>query len=182
MTDSEDTMGAEAGPALDEAVRPGGAALEVLAVAMRLGLTSFGGPVAHLGYFREEYVNRRRWVDEPTYADVVALCQFPPGPASSQVGITLGIARAGLVIGALPFWDTLRRRPGFQASLRGINAAVVGLLLAALCQPVWTSAIGGPVDFGLALVVLGLLALWKLPPWLVVLLAAGGGAVLSALG
>src|SRR2546426_6038087 len=70
--------------------------LEVLGVAGRLGLTSFGGPVAHLGYFREEYVVRRRWVDEARYADLVALCQFLPGPASSQVGMSIGIIRAGL--------------------------------------------------------------------------------------
>jgi chromate transporter len=70
--------------------------LEVLLVFLRLGVTSFGGPVAHLGYFRAEFVERRRWLDEGAYADVVALCQFLPGPASSQVGITLGILRAGL--------------------------------------------------------------------------------------
>ncbi|MDP9373552.1 MAG: chromate efflux transporter [Chloroflexota bacterium] len=400
--------GAVAGPP------PRGSALEVLGVATRLGLTSFGGPVAHLGYFREEYVARRRWLDEQTYADLVALCQFLPGPASSQVGIAIGIARAGLpgglaawlgftlpsalalvafaygvrgvgvadagwlhglkvvavavvaqavcgmarqlcpdraratiailaalavlawptapgqiavivaaglvgwrflraegaipppharmpvgrrlgaaawvvffglllglpllrqvapapalalfdsfyrvgslvfggghvvlpllqaevvppgwltdeqfvagygaaqavpgplftfaaylgaargpepngwagaavalvaiflpsfllVIGALPFWDAVRGRPGFQAALRGINAAVVGLLLAALYTPVWTSAIAGPADFGLALAALGLLMLWRLPPWLVVLLTALGGAALAAL-
>ena len=63
---------------------------EVLFVTTRLGLTSFGGPVAHLGYFREEYVQRRKWLDEHTYADIVALCQFLPGPASSQVGIAVG--------------------------------------------------------------------------------------------
>ena len=80
-----------------------GSALEVLAVATRLGLTSFGGPVAHLGYFREEYVARRKWLDEPTYADLVALCQFLPGPASSQVGIAIGITRAGLV-GGIAAW------------------------------------------------------------------------------
>ena len=79
------------------------AALEVLAVATRLGLTSFGGPVAHLGYFRSEYVVRRRWLDEQTYADVVALCQFLPGPASSQLGIAIGTRRAGL-IGGLAAW------------------------------------------------------------------------------
>lgn len=74
----------------------GGRVLEVLAVATRLGLTSFGGPVAHLGYFRDEYVRRRRWLDEETYAGIVALCQFLPGPASSQVGLAIGILRAGL--------------------------------------------------------------------------------------
>jgi chromate transporter len=409
-------------PLLSRAVPPSrGSPLEVLGVALRLGLTSFGGPVAHIGYFRAEYVVRRGWVDEATFADLVALCQFLPGPASSKVGIGLGILRAGLlgglcawlgftlpsalaltlfafgvgalggadagvlhglkvvavavvaqavwamarslapdreratialaaavatlawptalgqvatiavaglvgwwlipragcvslgktsetsdpgatralvpfgrrlaliawglffglllglpllraavpshavelvdtfyrvgslvfggghvilpllqaevvppgwvtreqfvagygaaqavpgplftfsaylgatmapepngwvgaglalvaifvpsfllVVGSLPFWDALRSRPAFQDALRGINAAVVGLLLAALYQPVWVSAILGPTDFALALAALGLLALWKLPPWLVVLLAAGAGAL-----
>lgn len=79
--------------------RPRGSALEVLWVAGRLGLTSFGGPVAHLGFFREEYVNRRRWLSDAEYADVVALCQALPGPASSQTGIAIGILRAGLLGG-----------------------------------------------------------------------------------
>lgn len=390
------------------------AALEVLVVATRLGLTSFGGPVAHLGYFRNEYVVRRRWLDEQTYADVVALCQFLPGPASSQVGITVGIFRAGLLgglaawlgftlpsatalvlfalgirgldlsaagwllglkiaavavvaqavwgmartlcpdrerasiaivaalivtawptawsqvlvivvaglvglrllpgsgdagapharvpfgrplglaalalffvllialpilryltgspalavfdgfyragalvfggghvvlpllqaevvppgwvsneqflagygaaqavpgplftlaaylgavmrswpngwlgglialvgiflpgalllIGTLPFWDALRARPAFRAALRGINAAVVGLLLAALYQPVWTSAIHAPADFALALAAFGLLTLWGAPPWLVVAFCAAGGQAIALL-
>ena len=85
------------------AAPPRGSALEVLGVATRLGLTSFGGPIAHLGYFREEYVVRRRWLDEQRYADLVALCQFLPGPASSQVGIAVGILRAGLP-GGLAAW------------------------------------------------------------------------------
>ena len=75
----------------------------VLLVFFRLGLTSFGGPVAHLGYFREEFVQRRRWLSERAYADVVALCQFLPGPASSQVGMALGLERAGYA-GALAAW------------------------------------------------------------------------------
>src|SRR6476659_692445 len=77
--------------------------LEVLWVSTRLGLTSFGGPIAHLGYFHEEYVNRRKWIDEQSYADLVALCQFLPGPASSQVGISIGIARAHL-LGGVAAW------------------------------------------------------------------------------
>ena len=77
--------------------------LEVLAVFLRLGLTSFGGPVAHLGYFRDEFVIRRRWLDDRSYADLVALCQFLPGPASSQVGIALGLLRARYA-GALAAW------------------------------------------------------------------------------
>ncbi|WP_134682646.1 chromate transporter [Brevibacillus migulae] len=76
---------------------------EVLGVSTRLGLTSFGGPTAHLGYFFEEYVRRRKWLDERSYADLVALCQFLPGPASSQVGIGIGVIRAGL-LGGLVAW------------------------------------------------------------------------------
>ncbi|HEX5817172.1 MAG TPA: chromate transporter, partial [Methylomirabilota bacterium] len=86
-----------------------------------------------------------------------------------------------LVVGTLPFWELLRWRPSFQAALRGINAAVVGLLLAALYDPVWTSAITGPADFGLALVAFGLLMFWRLPSWLVVLITAAGGAVVGSL-
>ena len=77
--------------------------LEVFLVALRLGLTSFGGPVAHLGFFREEYVQRRKWLDEQAYADLVALCQFLPGPASSQVGFGVGVKRAG-VLGGFAAW------------------------------------------------------------------------------
>ncbi|HMA81769.1 MAG TPA: chromate efflux transporter, partial [Candidatus Binatia bacterium] len=80
-----------------------GSLLEVLRVSTRLGLTSFGGPIAHLGYFHEEYVKRRKWIDEQSYADLVALCQFLPGPASSQVGIAIGIARARL-LGGIAAW------------------------------------------------------------------------------
>lgn len=75
----------------------------VFLVFLRLGLTSFGGPVAHLGYFRAEFVERRRWLGEAAYADLVALCQFLPGPASSQVGFALGLMRAGYP-GALAAW------------------------------------------------------------------------------
>ncbi|MFC4597754.1 chromate efflux transporter [Cohnella hongkongensis] len=77
--------------------------LEVLGVSAKLGLTSFGGPVAHLGYFHDEYIRRRRWMDERSYADLVALCQFLPGPASSQVGMGIGVIRAGLP-GGLAAW------------------------------------------------------------------------------
>lgn len=80
-----------------------GSFFEVLAVFTRLGLTSFGGPVAHLGYFHDELIERRKWLSEEEYADLVALCQFLPGPASSQVGIGLGIGRAGIA-GGLAAW------------------------------------------------------------------------------
>jgi chromate transporter len=385
----------------------------VFLIFLRLGLTSFGGPIAHLGYFRDEFVTRRRWLTERSYADLVALCQFLPGPASSQIGMALGLSRSGyagalaawagftlpsaialilfalgiasygdvapsgalhglkvvavavvaqavwgmarklcpdaprvtlmaaaaalallapsvwgqvgcitigaivglalfrpqqeaahdplpitvrrragvvwltlffglliglpflaalfpsralsmtdafyrvgslvfggghvvlpllqaevvppgwvgndaflagygaaqavpgplftfaaflgasmreapagwlggaiclgavfapsflLIAGVLPFWERLRRSTHTQAALSGVNAAVVGLLLAALYQPVWTSAIQGPKDFGLALAALVALVFWKLPPWLVV---AGSGVAGWGLG
>jgi chromate transporter len=387
----------------------------VFLVFLRLGLTSFGGPVAHIGYFREEFVNRRKWLDDKSYADLVALCQFLPGPASSQVGIAVGLIRASylgslaawvgftlpsaivlivfaygvthiggalgsgwlhglkiaavavvanavlgmmrsltpdreratlavaaaalvlavpsawgqlgailaggviglvlfrdsdipkldarisapigrhaafaaiaiffallialplaattfpfqslqyfdvfyrvgslvfggghvvlpllqaevvppgwvsddaflagygaaqaipgpmfsfaaylgavmgptpngvvggvlclvavflpsflLVIGALPFWDAFRGRPDAQAALKGVNAAVVGLLLAALYHPVWTAGILNAADFALGIAAFLLLYMWKTPPWLVVVLSAIGGAVIGA--
>ena len=83
--------------------RRDGSALEVLRVFLKLGLTSFGGPVAHLGYFRREFVVRRGWLDERAYADLVALCQFLPGPASSQTGFAIGLMRAGY-LGGLAAW------------------------------------------------------------------------------
>ena len=393
------------GPRSEES--PRGTAAEVFRVFLRLGLTSFGGPVAHIGYYRAELVERRKWLDEHAFGDIVALCQFLPGPASSQTGFSIGILRAGLpggfaawlgftlpsaiamilfgygvtrfgdlsgaawlhglkivavavvaqavwgmarslapdkeratvavgaailalgvptalgqvgaivaggvigwglladraaarpgaqlavhlpralsigslilffallfglplvaaavpaqpvrlfdafyrsgalvfggghvvlpllqaevvppgwvsndaflagygaaqavpgplftfsaylgtvagpapngwvggliclvaiflpsfllLIGTLPFWDALRRRASVQAALLGVNAAVVGLLLAALYRPVWTSAIFGPADFALGILAFLLLALWAVPPWLVVLLGA----------
>src|SRR5229473_2542086 len=81
-----------------------GSALEVLLVFLKLGVTSFGGPIAHLGYFRDELVVRRRWIDEAGYADLVAMCQFLPGPASSQVGFSLGILRGNGLLGGLAAW------------------------------------------------------------------------------
>jgi chromate transporter len=88
----------------DEVRPPAGRVGEVFAAFLKLGLASFGGPIAHLGYFRNEFVERRRWLDEPTYADLVALCQFLPGPASSQVGFSLGILRGNGLLGGLAAW------------------------------------------------------------------------------
>lgn len=89
-------------PELPQPRHPGTAA-EVFRVFLRLGVTSFGGPVAHLGYFRDAFVLRRRWLSEKAYADLVALCQFLPGPASSKVGMAIGLQRAGF-LGMLAAW------------------------------------------------------------------------------
>lgn len=81
-----------------------GNAREVFTTFLKLGLTSFGGPIAHLGYFRSELVVRRQWIDEAGYGDLIALCQFLPGPASSQVGFSLGVLRGGGLLGGLAAW------------------------------------------------------------------------------
>jgi chromate transporter len=98
-----DVIAAGAGTTAGPTAEPRGSVIEVLAVATRLGLTSFGGPVAHIGYFRAEYVERRGWIDEATFADLVALCQSLPGPTSSKIGIAIGILRAGLA-GGVAAW------------------------------------------------------------------------------
>jgi chromate transporter len=98
----ENDMNESSGSAAESPAHSGSAA-EVFFAFLRLGLTSFGGPIAHLGYFREEFVTRRKWLDEKAYADLVALCQFLPGPASSQTGFAIGLMRAGY-LGALAAW------------------------------------------------------------------------------
>jgi chromate transporter len=87
----------------DSSRRNEGSPLEVLRIFLKLGVTSFGGPIAHLGYFRNEFVVRRGWLDESAFADLLALCQFLPGPASSQAGFSIGLMRAGY-LGGLAAW------------------------------------------------------------------------------
>jgi chromate transporter len=112
--------------------RPSGSPLEVLRVFFKLGVSSFGGPIAHIGYFREEFIVRRRWLDEQAFADLVALCQFLPGPASSQVGFSIGLMRAGYA-GGLAAWT------GFT-----LPSAIVLVLFAYSA-----SALSGPLGAGL---------------------------------
>lgn len=112
-------------------LRPQSAA-EVLRVFLKLGATSFGGPIAHIGYFREEFVVRRKWIDEHAFADLVGLCQFLPGPASSQVGFAIGLTRAGY-LGALAAWT------GFT-----LPSAMLLILFA-----YGAGALNGPVGAGL---------------------------------
>ena len=105
--------------------------LEVFWAFLKLGLTSFGGPIAHLGYFREAFVVERRWLDDHTYADLVALCQFLPGPASSQIGIAIGLSRAGYS-GALAAWL------GFTAPSAIAMVLLESTMVAkALSKPAW---------------------------------------------
>lgn len=116
-----------------EAATPrSGTPSEVFTAFLKLGVTSFGGPIAHLGYFRDELVVRRKWIDEAGYADLVALCQFLPGPASSQVGFALGLLRAG-PLGALAAWTAFT-----------LPSAILLLLFAMVA-----ASIEGPVGTGL---------------------------------
>jgi chromate transporter len=126
--------------------------LTVFLTFLRLGLTSFGGPVAHIGYFHDEFVVRRKWLDERAYADLVALCQFLPGPASSQVGIGVGLSRAGLP-GAIAAWTAFTMPSAIALILFGYGVLrfgdVVGsgalhglkvVAVAVVAQAVWTMA------------------------------------------
>lgn len=131
--DAAPDAGDAPGPGAPE---PAGTAREVLGAFTRLGLTSFGGPIAHLGYFRDEFVTRRRWITDQGYAELVAFAQFLPGPASSQVGFALGMHRAGL-------------RGGLAAVAAFTLPSAVLLVLAALAAPQLAAAVGAPLAAGL---------------------------------
>jgi chromate transporter len=164
----------------------------------RVGSLVFGGGHVVLPLLRAEVVPPG-WVTDADFVSGYGAAQAVPGPlftfaaylgASMQpepnglAGATLALVAiflpsALLVPAGLTLWSALRLNASFQAALRGVNAAVVGLLLAALYDPIWTSAIASAEDFGLALAALGLLAFWRLPPWLVVAFAAAGGLLLG---
>jgi len=138
---SGETVGDNPAPAYSPLGSPG----EVLLVFLKLGLSCFGGPIAHIGYFREEFVVRRRWLDERAYVDLVALCQFLPGPASSQVGFSIGLMRAGYV-GGLAAWT------GFT-----LPSAIL-LVLFAFGASALTGAVGTGLLHGLKLVAVAIVA------------------------
>src|SRR5579875_1975918 len=128
-----------------EKAAPPGTAGEVLRAYTKLGVSCFGGPIAHLGYFRAEFVQKRRWLDEATFADLVGLCQFLPGPASSQVGFSIGLMRAGF-LGGLAAWT------GFT-----LPSAIL-LLLFAYGASALTGLIGAGLLHGLKLVAVAIVA------------------------
>lgn len=150
-------------------------AAEVLAVALRLGLSSFGGPIAHLGYFHREYVERRRWLSEAAYLDLVALCQLLPGPASSQVGIGIGLLRAGWA-GAVAAWL------GFT-----LPSAVLLTAFALFTADVDLAGLGWVHGLKVAAVAIVAAAIWSMwrslaPDWprrILAVLAAAGMLLLS---
>ena len=159
---------------------------EVFAAFLKLGLTSFGGPIAHLGYFRDELVIRRKWLDEATFADLVALCQFLPGPASSQVGFSLGVLRGHGLLGGLAAWLAFTMPSAMIMFAFALGAAqftspvAVGLLhglklvaVAVVAQAVWGMAKSLTPDRPRAAIALGAVA--------IVVLFAGSLAQISAI-
>jgi len=161
---------------------------EVFAVSLKLGLTSFGGPVAHLGYFHHEYIEKRKWLDERSYLDLVALCQFLPGPASSQVSIAIGTVRAG-VIGGIAAWIGFTIPSAvimvlFALLLRGYNITGPGWLhglkivaVAIVAQAVltmWQKLITDKIHSTIAVAVFIILLFWQSGVNQIILIAAGG--------
>jgi chromate transporter len=172
--------------------------LELFEAFYRAGSLVFGGGHVVLPLLQASVVPPG-WVSNDAFLAGYGAAQAVPGPLftfSAYLGAVMGPQPNGwfgatlclvamflpaffLTLGALPFWDELRRRPAAQSALRGVNAAVVGLLLAALYKPVWTTGITGPYDFALVVAGFLLLFMWKVPPWLVVVLSAIGGAVIA---
>ena len=173
--------------------------LKVFEAFYRVGSLVFGGGHVVLPLLQTSVVPPG-WVSNDAFLAGYGAAQAVPGPLftfAAYLGAVMGPQPNGwlgamlclvaiflpsffLTIGALPFWDDLRRRSGAQSALRGVNAAVVGLLLAALYNPVWTAGITGPYDFALAVAAFLLLFMWQLPPWLVVVLSAVGASLIAA--
>ena len=172
---------------------PGGSVREVLLAALRLGLTSFGGPIAHIGYFRREYVTRRGWLDESSFMELVALCQFLPGPASSQLGIAIGTRRAGPA-GGVAAWLGFTLPSAVALTIFGLVTVsadlasagwVHGLKLAAVAvvaQAVWSMARTLTPDWprwAIAIIAAAIALGWATPLSQVAIIA--GGAVIGRL-
>jgi len=157
-----------------------GSPLEVFLVALRLGVTSFGGPIAHLGYFRAEYVQRRGWVDESTYADLVALSQFLPGAASSKLGLSIGLLRAGIpgafaawlgftlpsailmVIFALTLQNIGEQAAGWLHGLKVVAVAAVALAVWSMARNLAWDRVRGTIALASAAAILAVQAPWML--------------------
>ena len=165
----------------------------------RAGSLVFGGGHVVLPLLQASVVPPG-WVTNDAFLAGYGAAQAVPGPLftfAAYLGAVMGPQPNGwvggalclvaiflpsflLVIGVLPFWDTLRRRDWIQSVLRGVNAAVVGVLLAALYNPVWSAGITGPYDFALGAAAFLLLFMWQTPPWLVVAFGAAGGALVAS--
>ena len=164
--------------------RPAGRTAEVFLAFLMLGLTSFGGPIAHLGYLREEFVRRRGWLDEAHYAQLLAVCQFLPGPASSQMGFAIGLLRGGwrgalaafagfTLPSALLMFGFAALAPSLGSGLGA--AALHGLKLVAVV----VEGVRAPLDAAIVAIGFALLAMWRVPAlwvvaWCVVAALAAG--------
>ena len=175
--------------------------LPLFSAFYRAGALVFGGGHVVLPLLQAAVV-RPGWIGDDAFLAGYGAAQAVPGPLFTFAAFLGAAMRFGpqgwrgallclvaiflpsflLVAGTLPFWDGLRRRPRVQAALRGVNAAVVGLLLAALFTPIWTGSVGTAADFALVIVAFLLLAGWGVPPWLVVLLGAAAAALIGAAG
>ncbi len=177
------------------AAATGNQGLRLFDTFFRVGSLVFGGGHVVLPLLRAEVVPSG-WIGNDAFLAGYGAAQAVPGPLftfAAYLGAVVGGWKTAvlclvaiflpsflLVIGVLPFWESLRRRKTTQAALRGVNAAVVGLLLAAFYDPVWTSGILAKADFVLAAFAFLLLFLWRMPPWLVVVLCATAGQILAA--
>jgi chromate transporter len=179
----------------------GSASAALLDAFYRSGALVFGGGHVVLPLLRDAFVTPG-WLSDDAFLAGYGAAQAVPGPLFTfaaylgaavapephgLAGATLGLAGIFLpgmliLLGALPFWDTFRQRAGAQATMRGVNAAVVGLLGAALYNPVWTSSVHAPGDFAIALVGFVLLTVWRAPPLVVVAISAAGGVLLGLSG
>jgi chromate transporter len=178
----------------------GSHALALAEASYRAGSLVFGGGHVVLPLLERAFVPTG-WISADAFLAGYGVAQAVPGPLftfAAFLGAAQGIPPNGvlgaaialvavflpgllLIYGMLPFWDGFRRRPAAQAMLRGVNAAVVGILLAALFDPIWTSSVRGPVDFAIALAAFAALVLWKAPAWLVVALTAAAGVLAAAI-
>ncbi len=162
----------------------------------RSGSLVFGGGHVVLPLLEREFVPTG-WLSEEAFLAGYGAAQAVPGPLftfAAYLGAVISGWQGGmlataaiflpaflLILGTLPFWDTLRRNPKVKGALMGVNAAVVGILISAFYHPIWTSSILAPVDFAFAAVLFSLLVYWKLPPWIIVAAGAAGGALMQLL-
>ena len=183
------------------AASSGNHAAALAAAFYRSGALVFGGGHVVLPLLQASVVPPG-WVDPDTFLAGYGAAQAMPGPLFTFAAFLGAVEQPGpngwlgaliatvsifassflLIGGLMPFWDTLRHWPNVRAAMRGVNAAVVGVLLAALFTPIWTGAVRTPADFGLGLVAFLLLVLWKLPPWCVVAFGAFAGWDMAAMG
>lgn len=162
----------------------------------RSGALVFGGGHVVLPLLEQEFVPTG-WLSAEAFLAGYGATQAVPGPLftfAAYLGAVINGWQGGfiatiaiflpaflLILGTLPFWDSLRRNPKIKGALMGVNAAVVGLLIAAFYQPIWTSSIIKPIDFAFAAILFSMLAYFKLPPWVIVLTGAVGGTLLGLL-